>query len=392
MKVVRNICRILIGLVFMFSGFVKAVDPLGSQYKFTDYFQAFGMEVFIPGALVFGFILFTMEFFLGFCFFFNIKIKQMSWLMMLFMLFFTVLTLVLAITDAVTDCGCFGDAIVLSNWATFYKNLIFIVLALIVFLTRKQFVNKFHPLFLGILAVVGFSFILTIGIYSIRHLPIIDFMPWKKGVLISKQILPTPEIAEIKLVYKNKETGELLEYTSKTLPWKDSVFFSKLEFVDQKKKVIQAYKDAPIHDFIIDDINKTSQNETIIGNPSWQFMLVCYDLDQTSREKFTDINALAAACAKDSISFVGLSGSDWTKIDYLRHEVKALFEYYTVDETALKSVVRSNPGLVLLYDGVVVDKWAWRDIPTYEEFKANQAEYLELVKKVKTEAEALPKS
>jgi hypothetical protein len=377
--------------VFMFSGFVKAVDPLGSQFKFTDYFLAFGMDAFIPAAMVFGFILFALEFFLGFAFVFNIKVKQLSWLMMLFMLFFTVLTLILAITNAVSDCGCFGDAIVMTNWETFFKNLVLIVFALVVFFTRKKFVNKIHPVFQGTLAVIGLAVVLGVGIYSLRHLPLIDFMPWKKGAVISKQILPTQEIAEIKLVYKNKETGEVLEYTSKTLPWQDTVFFSKLEFVDQKKKVIQAFKDAPIHDFIIDDVDKVSHNQEIIGNPGWQFILVCYDLDITSKSEFAAINTLASACAKDSISFVGLSGSDWQKIDYFRHEVKATFEYYTVDETALKSVVRSNPGLVLLSQGVVVDKWAWRDIPTYEEFKANQAAYLELVNKVKpADAQAKP--
>jgi uncharacterized membrane protein YphA (DoxX/SURF4 family) len=382
MKVVRNICRILIGLVFIFSGFVKAVDPLGSQFKFTDYFLAFGMDAFIPGALVFGFILFTMEFFLGFVFIFNIKVKQFSWLMMLFMLFFTVLTFILAKTNAVSDCGCFGDAIVMTNWETFFKNLVLITLALVVFFTRKNFVNKSHPLFQGILVMIGFAIIIGVGVYSLRHLPLIDFMPWKKGTQISQKILPTPEIAEITLVYKNKETGEMLEYTSKTLPWQDTVFFKKLEFVDQKKKVIQEFKDAPIHDFIIDDIDKTAHNQEIIGNPGWQFILVCYDLDETSKDNFSAINALAASCAKDSISFVGLSGSDWQKIDYFRHDVKATFDYFTVDETALKSVVRSNPGLVLLNNGVVVDKWAWRDIPTYDAFKAKQADYLEMVKEV----------
>jgi uncharacterized membrane protein YphA (DoxX/SURF4 family) len=381
MKVVRNISRIILGLVFMFSGFVKAVDPMGSQFKFTDYFSALGMDFFIPAAFAFGFILFTVEFFLGVCFFFNIKVKQMSWLMMLFMLFFTILTLWLAITNKVTDCGCFGDAIVLSNWDTFYKNLILIVLALVVFFTRKKFVNNFHPgLQLG-LAVIGLGFILSIAIYSVRHLPLIDFMAWKKGANISQQLLPTPEIADIKLVYKNKTTGELLEYTSKTLPWQDTNFMKTIEFVDQKKTIIQEFREAPVHDFSIDDTAKVSRNQEIIGNPSWQFLLVTYELETTQKSCFTEINALASACQKDSISFVGLTGSDWQTIDYFRHDVKATFEYFTVDKTALKSVVRSNPGLVLLYQGIVVDKWAWRDIPTWEEFKASQKEYMDYAAK-----------
>lgn len=386
MKVIRNLCRILLGFVFMFSGFVKAVDPLGSQYKFTDYFLAFGVEFFVPAALIFGFILFTIEFVLGVAFVFNIRIKQMSWVMLLFMTFFTILTFVLALTNAVSDCGCFGDAIVLSNWATFYKNIVLMVFVLVVFFTRKKFVNKTHPLFQLIIVLLGLGISVGVGSYALRHLPPIDFMPWSKGTLISEKILPTPEIAEIKLVYKNTETGEMLEYTSKTLPWQDTVFFKKLEFVDQKKTIIQEYKDAPIHDFIIDDQDQNSHNLEIIGNPEWQFILVCYDLDEASRKAFAGINALATDCIKDSISFVCLTGSDWQKVAAFRNELKTGFEFYTVDETALKSVVRSNPGLILLRDGVVVDKWAWRDIPAYSEFKENQTDYLNLVKGVKTDS------
>ncbi len=383
MKVVRNICRILLGLTFIFSGFVKAVDPLGSQYKFTDYFLAFGMEWMIPAALVFGFVLFTIEFALGFAFLFNIRTKQLSWLMLLFMLFFFVLTLVLAITNAVSDCGCFGDAIVMSNWETFYKNCVLMLFTLVVFFTRKKFVNKSPALLQSIIMLAGLGGVIGLGVYALMHLPPIDFMPWKKGNVISELVLPRPEIADIKLVYKHKETGETFEYTSKTLPWQDTAFFNKLEFVDQKKTIIQEYKEAPIHDFIIDDVDRQARTQEIIGNDGWQFMLVCHDLDKTERSVFPEINAFAEACAKDSISFVGLSGSDWQKIDLLRLEVKAAFEFFTVDETALKSVVRSNPGLILLKDGVVMDKWAWRDLPDYTEFKASQAEYLAELARIK---------
>jgi hypothetical protein len=388
MKIFRNICRILLGLVFIFSGFVKAVDPLGSQYKFNEYFLSFGWDWFIPAALVFGIILFTVEFFLGFIFLFNIKIKQFSWLMLLFMLFFLVLTFVLALTNKVTDCGCFGDAIKMTNWQTFYKNVFLIVLVLVVFFTRKKFVNKFHGVFQLIVAMLGLGIVLGIGIYSLCHLPIIDFMPWKKGAVISEQVVATPEIADIFLVYKNKETGETLEYTSKTLPWKDTVFFKKLEFIDQKKKITQEYKEAPIHDFMIEDDVQVQHNAEIVANPNWQFLLISYDLDKAEKSVFDQVNKFAELCEKDSISFVGLSGSVWQTIDYFRHDVKAKFKYYTVDETALKSVVRSNPGLVLLKEGVVIDKWAWRDLPTYEEFKASQPEYLKFLEKVKTEKAA----
>lgn len=381
MKIIRNISRLLLGLVFMFSGFVKAVDPLGSQYKFEDYFIAFGVEWLIPVALTLSIVLSSLEFFLGVVFFFNIKVRKFAWLMLLFMLFFLILTFVLAITDLVTDCGCFGDAIVLSNWQTFYKNVILMLPVMIVFFTRKKFINKTAAGIQTIFALVGIAFILWTAFYSLRHLPLIDFMPWKKGVLISEQVIPTPEIAEVYLIYKHKVTGEEFEYTAKTLPYKDTLLWPNLEFVDQKKKIIQEYKDAPIHDFMIDDRDRNNHNAGIIGNHDWQFLLVCYDLDKTEVSVFDKINAFAEECAKDSVSFVGLTGSDWQKIDLFRFNIKAKFDFYAVDGTALKSVVRSNPGLILLKDGVVVDKWAWRDIPDYGEFRANQIKYLEFLNK-----------
>jgi uncharacterized membrane protein YphA (DoxX/SURF4 family) len=385
MKIFRNICRILLGMVFIFSGFVKAVDPLGFQYKFIEYFEALHLEWFIPAALTFVIIAITIEFFLGITFLFNIKVKQLSWIMLLFMVFFFFLTLWLAITNKVTDCGCFGDFVVLTNLETFLKNVVLLGLALVVFLTRKKFVNNINFKVQAVIALLGIGFILFIELFSLCHLPILDFMPWKKGNVIAEQLCPTPEKADIFLVYKNKETGQQMEYTAKTLPYKDTVLWKKLEFVEQKKRIIQEYHDAPIHDFSIDDINKESHNLEIIANPSWQFLLVSYDLDKATKKVFDKVNTFAEQCAKDSIAFTGLTGSDWQKIDHFRHDITAKFDFYVVDATALKSVVRSNPGLVLLKDGVVIDKWAWRDIPAYDEFKANQPKYEEFLAKVKGE-------
>lgn len=383
MKVFRTLCRILLGLVFVFSGFVKAVDPLGSQYKFTDYFLAFGWDFFIPGALAFGFLLFTVELFLGFAFVFNIRIRQLSWLMLAFMLFFTGLTLWLAVTNKVSDCGCFGDAIVMTNWETFWKNIILMVPTLVVFFTRKKFVNRMNPRVQLSIAVIALAIPVCIGVYGLRHLPLLDFMPWKKGAVISRQVLPTPEKAEIKLVYRNKETGEMLEYTAETLPWKDSVFFAKLEFVDQKKVILQEYIEAPIHDFIIDDRDKNSFNDSIIGNRNWQFIIVSYNLEKASEKGFEAMNAFAQQCASAKVDIACFTGSGWDQIDAFNLRMKTACPWYTVDPTALKSVVRSNPGLILLKDGVVADKWAWRDVPEFAEFQQQQAEYLNLISEAK---------
>lgn len=228
---------------------------------------------------------------------------------------------------------------------------------------------------------LGFIFILAVSVYSYRYLPIIDFMPWKIGTQISSKLVAQEEIAEITLIYKNKETGQMLEYTSKTLPWQDTVFFKKLEFVDQKKKVLQEYKAAPIHDFMIDDVNKVSHNKEIIANPGYQFLFISYDLSAAETSIFDKLNQFYNDCVKDTVGFAALCGSDFASMDKFALQHNAKFPFYGVDATALKSVVRSNPGLVLLKNGVVVDKWAWRSFPSYARFIMNQPEYEKILSK-----------
>jgi uncharacterized membrane protein YphA (DoxX/SURF4 family) len=369
------VARVLLGLVFIFSGFVKAVDPLGSVYKFNEYFESFHMVWMQPLSLTLGFVLFGLEFLLGFAFLFNVRLKIFSWLMLLFMTFFFILTFILGITNPVSDCGCFGDALILSNWETFYKNIALMIFALMIFSSRRSLTNRF-PLITqnGILG-IGIFIILSVSVYSYRYLPIIDFMPWAIGNKISEKLVAQEEKADITLIYKNKETGEMKEYTSKTLPWQDTIFFKKLEFVNQKKKIIQEYKSAPIHDFMVDDANKVNHNAEIIANPKYQFLLVSYDLSHAKTSVFAGLNTFYDECVKDSVGFAALCGSDFASMDNFGVKYNANYSFYGVDATALKSVVRSNPGLVLLKNGVVLDKWAWRCFPTYEKFKSHIPKY-----------------
>ena len=205
MKAIRLISRIFVGLVFIFSGFVKGVDPLGSAYKFEDYFYAFGLEAIASWALPLAILMIAAEFIIGWALLIGVKIKPAAWGVMLFMVFFTILTLYLALEDPVEDCGCFGDAIILTNWQTFYKNLIIMVPTIIVFFGRK----KIKPLFCckvewGIV-LVGLAIIVGLSLYCLRHLPIIDFRPWKIGTSMIDENAAPPKSY---VTYKNKKTGE----------------------------------------------------------------------------------------------------------------------------------------------------------------------------------------
>ena len=369
MKTLRIIIKTLVGLVFMFSGFVKGVDPLGLTYKLNEYFIAYNIQWLTPLALTIAIILCVLGFLIGLMLVFGVKPKLSSWLAFIMMFFFTILTLLSAIYSPVSDCGCFGDAIKLSNWDTFYKNVVLIIFTIFLILSLKKAKSIFTPKNeIGII-ILGAGVLFFISIYSLRHLPIIDFLPWKVGNKISEQVVATPEKADVFLIYKDKKTGQTFEYTSKTLPWQDSVKMASIEFVDQKKKIIEPYKEAPIHDFVINDEAGNIITDKIVANPNFQFILVAYDLGKTEKKSFTEINKFVAGCDIDSISFAGISGSNFEMIDAFRHDVQAMFPIYIVDETALKSMVRANPGLLLLKNGVVLAKWHWRDIPEYKDVK-----------------------
>ena len=369
MKIANYISRIIVGIVFIFSGFVKSVDPLGSVYKFNDYFGVFGIPWMEHMSLFLAILMSALEFVIGFSILFGLRTKLTSWGSLLFMAFFTPLTLYIAIANPVTDCGCFGDALILSNTNTFYKNIIISIAAIIIFIYRKKFQTPLSVKLQWGLIIVSLLFIVNISLYSYRHEPIIDFRPWKVGNRIKDYVTATPEKAEISLIYKNKKTGEVKEYAMNNYPWNDSVWVANWQFVDQKKKIIQEYKKAPISDFIIHDADGNDLTETFIGNPNYQFLLFAYDLAETSKKNYPKINTFAEKAEKDGFSFIGLTAAPFSYIDDFRHEVQATHQYYLVDEIALKTAIRSNPGLILIKNGVVLGKWGNVDFPDYEKVK-----------------------
>jgi len=385
MKTLRFVSRIIVGLVFIFSGFVKAVDPLGSMYKFHDYFLAFGMEWLSPAALWLGIILCLLEFVIGTALIFNVRMKLAAWGVMLFMAFFTVLTFYLALTNPVSDCGCFGDAIIMTNWQTFYKNVIIMIFTLVIFFGRKAYMQCKSCIYHNAVIAISSAVLLGTVYYSYYHLPILDFLPWKVGNKIQELVIPTPEVAEITLIYKHKETGELLEYTTKNLPYNDSILWNNIEFVEQKKTIITPYIAPPITDFMIRDTLNDDYTEEIISNPGFQFLLVTYNVNYAHVDNFTKINEFVDSCYSNNISFVGLTGSAHEDADIIINKASIKYPVYFVDETTLKSVVRSNPGMVLLFNGVVVDKWAYRDFPSWTKFLSAKDGYIAFAEKVNAE-------
>lgn len=370
MKLLKNICRILVGLLFIYSGFVKGIDPLGSDYKFTDYFYAFGMGWMSFSALFFSFVLSLAEFMIGACLFLNIKTKWAAWGAMIFMGFFTPLTLILAIKNPVTDCGCFGDALILTNWETFWKNVVLLLMTFVIFFNKNKFKSSFNFLEQTVIMVCTIIFMLSVEIYSYRHLPIIDFRPYAIGKNIAEG-MALPEGAPhdeylLTLKYKNKNTGEIKDFTEENFPWQDTLNWEHHSTVE--KLIKEGYK-APIHDFVIEHPERGNITDEVLQDDNYTFLVIAHNINKTSAKNQEKLNKLAAYAQEKGYPFYCLSasGADDTRKYAETHHVP--YAFCSTDEIQLKTIVRSNPGLVLLRKGTVIDKWAHRDLPEVEDLK-----------------------
>jgi len=371
MKIVKHIARILFGIVFIFSGFVKGIDPLGSTYKFTDYFNAMGLEWMIWAAFPLGILMAFAEFAIGIAFLFNWWIKLFSWLGLLFMAFFTPLTLWIALKNPVTDCGCFGDALVISNWETFYKNLVIIALAIFVVVNRKWFSEQVKSKLPAILSILTFVVYFGIVYYSYNHLPVIDFRPYKIGANIPES-MKTPEdapqaIYENTFYYKNKNTGKVKKFTEENYPWKDTVNWV---YEDMQSVLVQEGYEPPIHDFTIETPDGEDIKDFFLYDENYVFLLVAYDLHKSETKSQERINTLATWAMDKGLSFSCLTSTLPDESAEFAEENGAPYEFFNCDEITLKTIIRSNPGLVLLKDGTVMAKWHFNDIPTPEEFES----------------------
>ena len=353
-KLIRNTSRYLIGLLFLFSGFTKAVDPMGSKFKFDDYFVAFGMEWLIPLPLVLGIILSTIEFSIGFCLISNLYSKICSIIALIFMLFFTGLTFILALTDPVTDCGCFGDAVVLTNWQTFFKNLIFLVPTIIIFIERKKFVGRFNNG--GQIALISLILItiVSISIYSLNNLPIVDYRPYRVGqnlLLNSKEHpngAPSAEF-ETTLIYRKDSVEKTFDLNN--LP--DSTW----EWVETNNKLVKEGYVPPVSNFSLTDEYGMDNTSTLLNRNEMVLMANVLDLSKLTQDEIERYNEISVQCLSNDIYFAMLTSTDQGFIEDYKNQYLPIYKIFTVDPITLKTIVRSDGGFMLTYKGTVLKKW-----------------------------------
>ena len=360
MEILRYISRIIIGIVFIFSGTVKAIDPLGTVYKLQDYFQAFNIGFLNHAALIFTILLCTAEFIAGFSVLFNIRQKSGIWLVMIMMMIFTPLTFILAITNPVSDCGCFGDAIHLTNWQTFGKNIILLIPAAFLFITSKEISS--HQ---GItrawatLSIMIVFFVLFI-FYNLRYLPVIDFLPYKTGTHITdKMIIPENMPGDkYETTFFYEKAGQRKEFTLENYPANDSTW----KFVEQKSVLVSKGYQPPIHDFSLTTINGDDLTQQILTSKNYTLLMISRKLDQTEPELVRKGFELGYYCMGNLVDFYVLTASGSDEVRKFNNGIN----FCLADETTIKTMIRANPGYMLLKNGTIIGKWSWANVPVKE--------------------------
>lgn len=360
--------RIVLGIVFIYSGYVKGIDPLGATYKFTDYFTAFGMHSFTSLSFSLSLIQSVAELMIGIALLLNLKIKLSSLGALLFMLLFTPLTLYIAIANPVHDCGCFGDALLITNWQTFWKNIVLLLLAIFVFRNRKKHTNTLLNIAnQNILAFIFTIATISLFVYAYRHLPIQDFRPYKVGTNIPENmVIPegaTPDVYESTFVYS--KNGKEKTFEINNLP--DSTW----GFVKAEHHLVKKGYTPPIHDFTITNTEGIDLTDQVLANKNYSFILIAYNLKKAKIKNSDRINDLAAYCQEKGYEFFGLTASGNDDINDFFTKTKTYFSFYNTDEITLKTIIRSNPGLLLMKEGTILAKWHINDFPKTNTLKEN---------------------
>ena len=362
LKMIVNLCRIIVAVTFIFSGFVKAIDPIGTQYKLQDYLGAIGMAGILPNwtLLAVAVFLAAIEFCIGIFLLFAIQRRLISKLTVAFMAFMTMVTVWIVVADPVKDCGCFGDALHLTNTETLIKNIVLLVCSLAIMyrpLAMFRFISKSNQWIVTNYTIV---FILVSSGLSLYFLPIFDFRSYHIGVNIPRgmEIPKGAKLPQFKTTFIMEKNGQRKEFTLDNYPdasWK---------FIDSKTVQTSEGYIPPIHDFSITD-NKTGLDLTnsVLSHKGYTFLLIAPHLETADDSNFGDIDRLYEYAQSYDIPFYCLTASTTKAIKRWIDLTGAEYPFCITDEAVLKTIIRSNPGLLLLKDGTIINKWSHNNLP-----------------------------
>lgn len=361
-SIIAHIARTLLALTFIFSGFVKAIDPLGTVYKIEDYLKAFGgfFTDLMPLATFAAIGLIAFEFTLGVMMLCNIRTNWTAWLTLLFYCVMTPLTLFIALTNPVSDCGCFGDAVVLTNWQTFWKNIVLLSLVIILLCTKRALYQTFTNIAEFCITFVAIVFVLAWMEITYYHLPLIDFRPYKVGNNIP-ELMEYPDDAEpdqyeVNFIYE--KDGVQKSFTLENYPKGDPDW----HFVDQQSVLIKKGYEPPIHDFMLTNLDYDDLTDEILESETPVTCIVMYDLQKADKRLFSKVHALYNRCLDKDTPIYILTGAGAEEIaDFARDNELPEEIFLNCDPVTLKTIVRANPGVFVIQDGTIIDKYNIRN-------------------------------
>jgi uncharacterized membrane protein YphA (DoxX/SURF4 family) len=375
-----QLVRIFVGGLFIFSGFIKANDPLGFSYKLEEYFEVFKndtgwgfFEYFAHISLPLAIIICASEIILGFMLLLGMKRELTLWLLLAQIAFFTFLTFYSACYNKVTHCGCFGDFLKLKPWESFWKDVILMV-AIAVLFSGKNNINPIaSTMIVSSLFLFGLIFSIGFPVYAYRNLPPLDFRAYAPGMNIRENMkVPAnyqPPVIETGFIYENLKTGEKKHFNLQNYPWQDTLNW---KWAATDNVVVKDAVNAPkITDFTVNNLEGSPITDSVLNDKNYSFWLVMYDLrkteaDETLMAKIKDLHKLASS---EQIKVIGLTASGPKDIDEFKKKHGLTFEFGIVDGIVLKTMIRSNPGLMLMKDGTVIKNWHHNNFPSYTDVK-----------------------
>jgi uncharacterized membrane protein YphA (DoxX/SURF4 family) len=366
MKSLIQFSRIFTGILFIFSGLIKLNDPYGFSYKLTEYFEVFSKDIspffhhFVPFALTLSVLICVAEIVLGIGVLLWYRMKTVSWILLLLILFFTFLTFYSAYFDKVRECGCFGDFIHLTPWESFWKDIFLLLLILLIFFQRNKLNEGYNNLKGDIIVGISAFLCLILGVYSIEHLPFSDASVYATGKNIPEQV--KPEEAP-RFVYIFEKNGEQVEMSS--FPRDPSYKYINFRVLNPEKS------QARILDYEIWNDDGRFTDSTFTGRKLFITVRQVGKIleDKEKVEHLKEISGMASQLEKNGIRPIIITSSSAEEIESLRHETRLAIPFYYMDETPLKTMIRSDPGLLYLENGTIKGKWHHNDVPDFETLK-----------------------
>lgn len=363
MKLILWLLRIIVGILFIFSGLIKANDPLGLSYKMNEFFEVWNMVALIPFSLTLSVLMIGFEIISGIALLIGAAPRIFTFLLLLLNLFFTFLTAYVYLTDKIKECGCFGDCIKISNAETFWKDVILTIFVIIIFINR----HKIKPLFNSKLTTIIMSLVVILAFssqwYTLRYLPVYDCLPYKSGNNIwEKMQAPpgsTPDVYKTVLIYE--KDGKKEEFTEDNFPWEDSTWV----FVDSKSTLVQKGNSDPlIKDFVLNDYYGNDLTESILKVPGETLFFFIRDVKNANTKNIERIQKLIKDANQNNIPFYILSSSSQPDANSFseKYGLKGA-QWLIIDGTVSKTAMRTNPGLMLLKNGSIAHKWSYMSYP-----------------------------